>query len=330
MPAAFDDMRMKIKANLKKQNPKMSEKELEKRSWAMATAQWKKAHGGKAPSRESWQTFEYFVPIQITEDLKDESKEFIIQGTAINETITRNNIKYTSEELEPAAHTLINKPILKDHRNSVDAIIGKVIETKFEDSAVKFKGRIQDKNIKEMIRDGRITDVSIGAKVKDLVKQSSEKLTHFIARGLEFLELSVVAVPGDPNANITQAIEESFKQKEFEENKEFFEEISEKEKKIDPNAEVRNRGDVVFPANSKLVNDKKDHFPINNPAQARNALARAGQFSASPPWFNGSLKQLQDAISRAVKRKYPNINVGGKNKKEEFRKCQKMRINLKI
>ena len=57
--------------------------------------------------------------------------------------------------------------------------------------------------------------------------------------------------------------------------------------KKDPQAKIRNRGDVVFPAGSKYVNDDKDHFPINSKNQARNALARAnillgvGIFTAS-------------------------------------------------
>ena len=87
-------------------------------------------------------------------------------------------------------------------------------------------------------------------------------------------------------------------------------------RKLDPNAGVRNRGDVVFPANSSKVKDKKDHFPINNPDQARNALSRVAQYSSVPSWYSGSLSELQSKVRSAVKRKYPNINVGGKDKKK--------------
>ena len=61
-------------------------------------------------------------------------------------------------------------------------------------------------------------------------------------------------------------------------------------KKLDPKAKVRNRGTVCVPASS--AKDKKDHFPINSESQARNALARVHQYSAAPPWYNGSLKEL--------------------------------------
>jgi len=79
--------------------------------------------------------------------------------------------------------------------------------------------------------------------------------------------------------------------------------------KKDPDAKVRNRGTVVFPAGSKKVTDDKDHFPINDENQARNALSRVAQYSSVPSWYSGSLKQLQSAVRNAVHRKYPGIKV---------------------
>ena len=81
-------------------------------------------------------------------------------------------------------------------------------------------------------------------------------------------------------------------------------------KKLDPKAKVRNRGTVCVPAES--AKDKKDHFPINDADQARNALARVHQYSSAPPWYNGSLTSLQNAVSRKIHSKYPSI---GKDKK---------------
>jgi hypothetical protein len=82
-------------------------------------------------------------------------------------------------------------------------------------------------------------------------------------------------------------------------------------KKLDPKAKVRNRGTVCVPASS--AKDKKDHFPINSEDQARNALARVHQYSAAPPWYSGSLKSLQELVSRKVHSKYKGI---GKDKKK--------------
>lgn len=85
-------------------------------------------------------------------------------------------------------------------------------------------------------------------------------------------------------------------------------------KKLDPKAKVRNRGTVCVSA--EQAKDKKDHFPINDEAQARNALARVQQLS-SAPWYKGSLEGLKALVSRKVKAKYPGINVGGKDSKKK-------------
>lgn len=87
--------------------------------------------------------------------------------------------------------------------------------------------------------------------------------------------------------------------------------LAAKKAKLNPNAKVRNRGSVVFPAASKDVTDKKDHFPINSVSQARNALSRVAQFKKSPKWYKGSLSTLQKSVRAAVKKKYPTIKVTG-------------------
>lgn len=87
-------------------------------------------------------------------------------------------------------------------------------------------------------------------------------------------------------------------------------------KKLDPKAKVRNKGTVCVPAES--AKDKKDHFPINDEGQARNALARVHQYSSAPSWYKGSLKGLQDLVSRKVHSKYPSIGKSDKKSKKSF------------
>lgn len=90
-----------------------------------------------------------------------------------------------------------------------------------------------------------------------------------------------------------------------------------KKKKLDPKAKVRNRGTVIFSASS--CKDKKDHFPINSEAQARNALARSHQYSSVPSWYSGSLSSLQEAVRRKVHSKFPGIEISkDKKKKSSF------------
>ena len=85
--------------------------------------------------------------------------------------------------------------------------------------------------------------------------------------------------------------------------------------KLDPKAKVRNRGKVVFPAESSKVTDNKDHYPVQNIDQARNALARANQMKAAPDWYKGSLKEFVNAVVRKVHSEYPSIEISEKSKK---------------
>jgi len=85
-------------------------------------------------------------------------------------------------------------------------------------------------------------------------------------------------------------------------------------KKLDPSAAVRNRGTVCVSAES--AKDKKEHYPINDADQARNALSQVAKYTTAPPWYNGSLKSLQDLVSRKVHSKYPSI--GKKDKKSSI------------
>lgn len=82
-----------------------------------------------------------------------------------------------------------------------------------------------------------------------------------------------------------------------------------KGKKSNPKAAVRTRGLVIFSAEDPKVKDNKDHFPINNVAQARNALARVNQYSEAPDWYKGTLQSLVSTIVKAVKKHYPSIEV---------------------
>jgi hypothetical protein len=84
--------------------------------------------------------------------------------------------------------------------------------------------------------------------------------------------------------------------------------------KTDPKAKVRNKSSAIFESTHSKVKDKKDHFPIDTAGRARNALARANQFDSAPEWWSGSIKELKNAVVKAVKAKYPSIKVTEKSK----------------
>ena len=167
---------------------------------------------------KDWHVLEFFVPIK---EAAAVGNDFFIKGMAINETVTRNGVKYIATELEKAAPSFRNKPILLDHENKVMNTVGRTTENvnfSHEKHGIEFEAKIMDSKIKEMINDGRITDVSIGAKVQDLIQNKDDESVTAI--GMEGLEISLVAVPGDPGANIGAAFEESFMIKESMEKKE--------------------------------------------------------------------------------------------------------------
>ena len=103
--------------------------------------------------------------------------------------------------------------------------------------------------------------------------------------------------------------------------------------KSDPKAKVRNKPSPVFDAKHPKVRDDKDHFPLGNENQARNAIARVNQYSAVPEWYSGSLKSLQNSVIRAVKSKYPTIEISEeakKPKKASFNEIFTQLMRLKI
>jgi hypothetical protein len=80
---------------------------------------------------------------------------------------------------------------------------------------------------------------------------------------------------------------------------------------------VRNKPAAIFGDKHPKVKDDKDHFPIDTIGRARNALARSHQYTSAPPWWSGSLKELQSAVKRAVHSKYPSIDISDKDKKKK-------------
>lgn len=136
-------------------------------------------------------------------------QDFVIQGVAINATLTANNHKFLPEELRSSAATLTGVPLLVDHDNRVESIKGRVMIGEFDEMnpRVKFKAKVMDENIKNLIKNGLLNTVSVGAAVREIQEEEDGTL---VPRGIAFKELSLVAVPADAGATFTKAMFEAF------------------------------------------------------------------------------------------------------------------------
>lgn len=149
----------------------------------------------------------FSVPITESALVND---RFLIKGRAINETTTSNNHKFIAEELRMAAPSLTGVPLLVDHDNRVESIKGRVLKGSYNEVSpgIDFEANVVDKSIREMIKDGRLNSVSVGALVSNIEEGSDGCL---IPRGIMFKELSLVAVPADGGATFDIAMKEAYK-----------------------------------------------------------------------------------------------------------------------
>lgn len=72
---------------------------------------------------------------------------------------------------------------------------------------------------------------------------------------------------------------------------------------------TKDRPAPIFPKESPKVKDDKDHFPIPDKNHGLNALARVNQYGAAPSWYDGSLEDLKATVVKAVKSKFPGIEI---------------------
>lgn len=151
---------------------------------------------------------EYFVPFEQSAEI---GGDFTINGIAINETTTSNGHVFLGEELKKAAGSLRGVPLLKDHNNFVDSIVGKVKESTFDDTLrnISFSAVVKDQKMQQLIRDGLLQTVSVGAHVDP---KNIEELENgdIVPRGIIFKELSLVAVPADDGATFTIALNNAY------------------------------------------------------------------------------------------------------------------------
>jgi hypothetical protein len=203
--------------------------------------------------------FNYVIPIKESIYEDNSTKEMVIEGIAISATTTGNNHKFLPEELELSAHTLNGVPLLVDHENKVECIKGRVINANWDNInlCIPFKAKVMDEMCKQMIRDGRLNSVSVGAQVKEVDELNGELIPH----GITFRELSLVAVPADPNAVFNSfdiALKEAYTIKPIKENIEDEENEQDEEEKEFTDKPQEEQETPIEPIDEKIQLNKEN------------------------------------------------------------------------
>ena len=139
--------------------------------------------------------FSAILPFSVVEKIVD--KPLKIRGIAMTAGMSRNFNIYTSEELQAFASKLVDAPVYIEHV-SVDNAIGKVTKTEWDGHTLWYEAEIYESDIADKIRKGLIQHVSVGADY-EAIDVVDGKVPH----DLHNAELSLVAVPGIPETNIS-------------------------------------------------------------------------------------------------------------------------------
>jgi hypothetical protein len=155
----------------------------------------KSGQGQCAGCKKITERFSAVLPFSVLE--KVENQPLRIRGIAMTAGMSHNFNIYTPQELEAFSSKLTGAPVYIEHV-SVDNAVGKVTKSEWDGHALWYEAEIYESEIADKIRKGLIQHVSVGADYEavDLV---DGKVPH----GLHNAELSLVAVPGIPETNIS-------------------------------------------------------------------------------------------------------------------------------
>ncbi len=134
------------------------------------------------------------LPFEIQEKISE--KPLRIRGVALTAGISRNFNIYTPEELQVFADKLVGAPMYLEHV-AVPCAVGKVTKTSWDGHNLHYEAEVYDEETANKIRAGLIQHVSVGADYETV-----DFLNGKIPHGLHNAEISLVAVPGIPEANV--------------------------------------------------------------------------------------------------------------------------------
>lgn len=159
------------------------------KGWTVEKAkEWFKQHG---PARER---IIAVLPFEIKEKILE--KPLKIRGVALAAGMSRNFNIYTPQELEAFAGKLAEAPMYLEHVAAPNAV-GKVTKTEWNGQQLWYEAEVYDEEAAAKIRRGLIQHVSVGADYETV-----DYINGRVPHGLHNAEISLVAVPGIPQANI--------------------------------------------------------------------------------------------------------------------------------
>ncbi|KAA0257204.1 DUF2213 domain-containing protein [Deferribacter autotrophicus] len=126
---------------------------------------------------------------------EDENYVYVDAVVLVPGTIKRNygDLIIEADELKRSAEGLKGKPVLIEHQNDVNSVVGQVIESFFDDDTVQLKAKLKilkkgnDKLI-QLIKDKIVTKLSAG--FRRTLEQV--KAGMYRAKDIEFQEVSIV------------------------------------------------------------------------------------------------------------------------------------------
>jgi len=174
------------------------------KGWTVEKAkEWFEKHHNPAKERV------YAVlPFTIAEKITE--KPLRIRGLALAAGMSRNFNIYTSDELQAFAGKLADAPVYVEHVTATNAV-GKVTKTEWDGQSLWYEAEIYDQETADKIRKGLVRHVSVGADY-----ESIDFVDGKIPHGLCNAEISLVAVPGIPDANIQIMEKLRLKEQRFE------------------------------------------------------------------------------------------------------------------
>jgi len=217
-------------------------------------------------------------------------KKINISGIAVREGISKNGRKYTAIELNKFAPTMIGRPILKDHYGATDNIIGKITHAESIDGGklVRYEGWVKEDgtNIIDKILDGRVSEVSIGAFSKRVVKDKEDE-NVLIPIDMEAMELSTTPVPGVTGTSLL-ADNNKIRKEDF---TKIIKDYTEEIKKLE--------GERINNEQNKCsIKDKKEDIMEEDKTQNVSAVVENVEFTKMKEEF-AAMKEKTEALEKA-------------------------------